>query len=649
MAIVRMKRLHLLAPYNVRRRLLRELTRIGCVEVERADEKLSSPEWAEILHKQEESTPTAAMLSEAAAAMEALKTYAGVKKGILTPRQEVKEAQLYDAETIQSAVDVAKEINTYAKAIATLHAEESKQQGLKGSLVPWASTNVPLNYQSKGTFLVLFGLCPASMDVAAVTSALSEAVPASHLSLVSSDKEQHYLLLICHADAEDAAMDVLKNYGFARANFKGLTGTATENIAALDREIAGIVAKREAEVSKIVARASSYEAIGLAVDALTLESQRDDLLNALGTTQKTVYLEGWVPEYNEAAVATIAEKLECAYAFTQPEEDEEPPVLLNNSKLVQPFGAITELYGLPEYKSIVDPNPFVALSYFVFFGLMFSDAAYGVILTIASLFVLKKAKPSGTFRKFMQLALFVGISTTLWGAAFGSWFGNMIPVVSEMITGTAVNVPMIMDPLSDPMTMLIVSLAFGVIHLFVGMGLSAYRMIRRGQWFDAICDVFVWYLIIGGLLAFLLGIQIGLWLAVVGAVWVLFTAGRAKKGIFGKITGGLSGLYGSTSYLSDILSYSRLMALSLATGVIAQVVNTLGSMFGNGFFGLLMFAVIFVIGQVFNFAINILGAFVHSCRLEYVEFFGKFYEAGGRAFNPLFYKTKYVNVVKEEN
>ena len=207
------------------------------------------------------------------------------------------------------------------------------------------------------------------------------------------------------------------------------------------------------------------------------------------------------------------------------------------------------------------------------------------------------------------------------------------------------------------MPLLIFSFILGPVHLFVGMGLSAYMSIRDGRPWDAVFDIGFWYLLLVGLVIFGVGkmaglfrpavTNIGMWMAIIGAVGILVTGGRKKKGI-GRITGGLGSLYGITSYLSDVLSYSRLLALGLATGVISSVVNTLGGLAGGGFVGLLVMLIAFGIGHTYNLAINALGSFVHASRLQYVEFFGKFYESGGESFEPFCENTKYIQILREE-
>ncbi len=241
-----------------------------------------------------------------------------------------------------------------------------------------------------------------------------------------------------------------------------------------------------------------------------------------------------------------------------------------------------------------------------------------------------------------------------WGALFGGWFGDFFQVAAKTVFHKEITInPIWFNPIDDPTRLLIWSLIFGVIHLFLGMGIKAGMLIKRGQWKDAVFDIFSWYMVIAGAAMWLAGSSIsqaivkpGMYLAIIGAVILLLTGGRNNKGI-GKVTGGLSALYNITSYISDILSYSRLLALGLATGVIATVVNTMGSLAGGGVFGTIVLLIVFVIGHTFNLAINALGAFVHSSRLQYIEFFGKFYEDGGDMFEPLRKNTKYIRITSD--
>ncbi len=649
MSIVAMSRLCVIAPRNVRRPLLKELTKLGCVEVDASAEHLTDPEWTAVAEKFTETDNHAAALSQLTTAHDILAKYAPRKAGFLTPRRMVSESAFQDGDVLEKAQAAAERVNGYGREISALYSEEGRLTARKASLTPWAGMNVPFGATFGHSFKVLFGVTPAAGVTPGQLAAEVEAEEAAYLELVNSDREQNYFLLVVHNDSYEAVMDIVKAKGFSIVSFKDTEDTAAENIRQLDARLKELEVRRQAAVARIQALADMREAIEQAIDALSIENRRDQVLNNLAATKETVFLEGWTPGETKASVAAVLEQYGCAYSFSKPAEGEEPPVLLHDPKLIEPFGMVTELYALPTYESNLDPNPFMAPFFFIFFGLMMADLGYGAIIALISWLILKKARPpkEGAMYQLMKIGLYCGISTMIWGVFFGSFFGNLIPAFTGAMLGhEVVFQPLLFDPMADPMSLFYLSLAFGFVQIFLGMGLQGFQLIRRGQVFDAICDVGFWYLILGGVPVCLLNTKLGLGMMAVGALGVLFTGGRAKKGL-GKITGGLGSLYGITSYLADILSYSRLLALSLATAVIAQVMNTMGTLAGNTAAGWLLFILVFVIGHIFNVGINLLGTFVHTSRLQYIEFFGKFFEPGGRKFAPLFNKTKYVEIVKE--
>lgn len=269
--------------------------------------------------------------------------------------------------------------------------------------------------------------------------------------------------------------------------------------------------------------------------------------------------------------------------------------------------------------------------------------------------------------------MYCGVSTLIWGILFGGYFGDAIDVVAR--TFFHVEVPegglvkaLWFVPLNEPMRMLMYSMAFGLIHLFVGLGIKGYMLLRDKKVLDFFCDVVLWYVFLIGLLLLLLPSSIfasiaqvdpsifppfvgsaGKILAIAGALGLLFMSGRSSKNFGLRLALGAYDIYNVTGWLSDVLSYSRLLALGLATGVIASVINQMGSMRGDGVLGVVVFLVVFVFGHTFNMAINILGAYVHTNRLQFVEFFGKFYEGGGKAFHPFKFNTKYVDIKEEKS
>ena len=322
---------------------------------------------------------------------------------------------------------------------------------------------------------------------------------------------------------------------------------------------------------------------------------------------------------------------------------------------MEPFEAVTNLYSRPD-PSGIDGTPYMTPFYILLFGMMLSDTGYGLLLLIGGYLFLKLKKPGGMMGSFAKVITWGGLSTVIWGFLTGTFFG----LDFDVIFGTTDVFPILVDPMSDPIMMLILCFGLGVLHILFGVSLKIKMSFDAGDWQTAVFDNLSWILIIIGLIMFagasaVQGLppvvsKIGLVLAVIGAVMILLFKGRAKKNVFSRTVSGLGELYQVTSYLSDILSYARLFALGIATGVIASVFNQLcGMLMGSPniilkILGTLIACVLLVGLHLFNLAINTLGAFVHCARLQYVEFYGKFYEAGGRTFQPLGYTAKHVRL-----
>lgn len=271
-----------------------------------------------------------------------------------------------------------------------------------------------------------------------------------------------------------------------------------------------------------------------------------------------------------------------------------------------------------------------------------------------------------SMRKTLRMFFFCGLSTVFWGALFGSWFGDAVTVISTTFFNKPFSIkPIWFEPMKDPMRMLVFSMVVGIIHLFAGLAANIIQNVKAKKYLDAFYDAVLWYLLVGSLLVFALSSQrfveilnldfiipasVGKAASIVAAaaaVGIVLTAGRESRNWFKRIAKGLYGLYNLSGYLSDILSYSRLLALGLATGVIATVINQMGAMGGRTIGGAILFIIVFLVGHSVNIGINLLGAYVHTNRLSFVEFFGKFYEGGGSEFTPLGVHTKYYKLKEE--
>ena len=312
------------------------------------------------------------------------------------------------------------------------------------------------------------------------------------------------------------------------------------------------------------------------------------------------------------------------------------------------------MYSLPAYNGL-DPNPFVMPFFALFFGIMFADMAYGLIMALAGFLALKLMKPKGTMKNMMGLLIQCGISTFLIGFLTGGFFGdavsviggifgkdwNLVPYLGTIRIGDsiAIDLPLNLLEGNNPLYVLILAMVIGVIHLAFGVGIATYLNIKDKNWLAAIADLSWWCIFAGIAVMILAKNNILLY---VGIAIMVISAFLQGKGL-GRLTGIFGAIYnGLTGYLGDILSYSRLMALMLAGSVIASVFNQLGALGG-----LLLFIPVAIIGHLLNFALNLIGCFVHTMRLQFLEFFGKWYREGGRPFKPLNYNTKYVDIKED--
>ena len=480
------------------------------------------------------------------------------------------------------------------------------------------------------------------------------------------DKFQTCIVAVCLKEYENAVENGLHTLGFARISnaFKGVPREELDKLKDDNEKLQREIEMLKAEFNTL---AEKREDLKILSDYYRIEASKQEGMGKSNDSASTFFISGYVPK---KVAGSLVEKLNKKFnlycELENVKEDEDSPVLMQNSGIGQSVEGIVESYGLPNKREI-DPSKIVSWFYVFLFGLMLSDAAYGLIMFIACAVLLKKYKKMElSMRKSIKLFMYCGISTLMWGILFGGYFGDAVETVSKTFFGHAVTVkPLWFAPLSDPMKLLLYCMLFGIIHLFVGLAVKGYMCIRDREYLNFFCDVVLWFSLLVGLIMLLLPTElfyslsqlrinfgpvltvISKILAIGGALGILVMAGRNSKKVGLRLALGAYDLYNLTGWLSDLLSYSRLLALGLATGVIASVINQIGSMGGNSIVGIILFIIVFIFGHIFNMSINILGAYVHTNRLQYVEFFGKFYEGGGREFHPFRSETKYVDIEEE--
>ncbi len=645
-----MKKLTLAALKADRKHIISEMMRLGFIEIDvpNPDEKQKSfiaegklfpdcgkPE--EILSKRE------AILN----AITLLDTYAPVKKPLFSPKPGVREYSLFDTGAIDRAVEAAEELKALSEKYEAEKAAIRKLETEQAAFRPWENLDIPMDMTGGKSFRLIFGRLPVYIDIKKLENEIVDSVETGGTVVVNADKQQVYLYALAGNEEFDTLLRILRNYGFSEQSFKGEKGTVKGRLAKLKTEAEDAARRRDGYLAEIRAYKDKTELLERAYDALTNEAERENVRKNLLLTENTFLLEGYLPETREKEAVNLFERLGCAYSLETPGPEDDVPVRLDNPKVVEPFSEITAMYGMPAYGSFIDPNPTMALFYFIMFGIMLSDAAYGILLFLGCLFMLKKTKPSGSTKNMLTMFMYCGISTVIWGAVFGSWFGNAVSVISSGLFGREVVVPTLVDPINEPIKMMVISYIIGGIQIFTAMFLESLRRIKRKDYKGAIFGIYSWYVLFAGIGLLFKFPAAGKYVALAGAVMVGIGGSFGKKGI-GKLLNGLLALYGISGYLSDLLSYSRLLALCLSTAVVANVVNTMGALPGFGIGGTIFFFVVFLIGHALNIALNLLGSYVHTSRLQYIEYFGRFYEGGGRAFKPLALSTKYVNIIREE-
>ena len=642
MAILKMKKLRICGVSEEQTQLIRQLQLLGSVEIG-APCALTDTQGVQVFCAGDGKSADALLRTSArlTSALETLKHYETKKGGLFAARPEKTIGELFSDEAYAAALDTAQAVLDAQDARSRLAAEKSRLTAVRESFVPWQQLPLPLETLGTQHTRILLGTVPAQTDLEALRARVFEAADEVQLEQISADQQSRYLLVFVHKCAAEAVGAALREAGFALTTFDGVQGTAAENIRRTDEAIAACEQQDAEKLAELTALAAQKSALQLAFDRCTQEIAKAQAADRLVHSEKTFCLGGWVPCEDVGKLEALLSGFCCAWELTDPAPEEYPdvPVKLKNNKLTWPLNMVTEMYSLPAYDG-VDPNPLMAPFFILFYGIMMADMGYGLLMILASIIITKKSRPKGTSGQMFGLMFSCGISTFLMGALTGGFFGDFLPQLVGIIDPdtTFKALPSLFTPLDDTITILIGAMALGFVQIVTGMAISFVEKIKKGQIMDAIWEELTWWVVFAGIACMALGVTnivlyVGLAMVVVGSGW-------SAKG-FGKVTAIFGSVYNHvTGYFGDILSYSRLMTLMLAGSVIASVFNTLGAIPGN----VVIFLIISALGNGLNFALNLLSCYVHDLRLQCLEYFGKFYQDGGKPFEPLAINTKYVDI-----
>ena len=661
MSISAMKKLTVLAHANDADAIVRRMLHLKCVEIQRA-----LPEAGELalerIESDEKQTEIRERIAHIEAAMPRLAKYS-TRRGGLARRVQYLDRAAFVADGRAERAYLAVERTLELKCrIDEITAEQTRNESAMQSLFPWLNYDAPLNEVGSAHTAMQLGSCSVKLyNIEALEAA------GAYVEDVSDDGKTQYFTVTYHKEDEEAVTAALDKCAFLKVNFSDVATTAQAAYDALEQRQAKLSDEMSKIVEKMMDLSESLDDIEVLYDVeatnlnICLQKQK------LYCTQNCIVLAGWMPEAAEEKVLTGLSSFECACEVSDPEEGDVVPVLLKNNAFASTFEWVIEMYSYPKYGTF-DPTFIMGIFYFLIFGLMFADVGYGLLLVLACFGGVKLLNPKEGLKRTLYMFGYCGISCMIMGVLFGGWFGDLpVAIMNNFFPefgGQAANTPIghffnngvFFNPVSSSIPFLFVALGMGEVHLIAGMAVNMVQTWKKGNRIVALCENVPYWVMFAGidmmaplaaagmisseplapeteaLLQTLSGI--GMYVMVAGLAMILFLKGIGEKTVFAWLIKGLGGLYALISFASDLLSYSRILALGLVASVIAQVINMLTSMGSSGPLGFIFMLIIMILGHGLNLAINLLGTFVHAARLQYIEFFGKFYEDGGESFKP---------------
>lgn len=654
-----MKTVRIIALREDRKRLLEHLQDSSLVQIKKNEHCTEGFSKVDLTSQTQVFERNVALTEQA---LKVLDEIAPEKKGMFSSfsgRREIDPDEIgVIASKAGDVISVCSRITELSKKCADNAAEQIRIGTSLAQLEVWQNLDIPLNTGDTKSTAVFIGTFPKYYDEKSLSEEIAAQNPKLEFEFEIEHSENNITCAVIFTPISQKTMaeDVLRNIGFAKP-MSPTSHTPKEKSERLVKKREQLYKETEKAREEILSFADRRGDICDTQDYFRIRADKYRVIGELEHSKHTFVIYGYIPEEDCEKLEKLCNRVSvCHIDFADANDD--APVKLKNNKFAQPAQGIVNMYSPPSHGDI-DPTPLLAFFFYFFFGMMFSDAGYGLLMTVAIGVVLKVFKPDTQMRNNLKLFQYCGISTFLWGLVFGSIFGDAPAVLYNHFTGADITMAQLLpwptiDPQKDALTLMVISIAFGLVHILVGMGCKFYICLKQKDYGGAFFDTGLWMLLLIGIAVLAAGmfmsnilLYVGAVIAIACAVGLVLTQGRHKKG-FGKVIGGLASLYDITSYISDLLSYSRLLALGLTTGVMAQVFNMLATMFGTGVVGTIIMVVILIIGHAINIGLNALGSYVHTMRLQYVEMFSKFYEGGGQEFEPFSLKSKYIKIQEDK-
>lgn len=661
MAISKVNKFHIFAHLSIKEQLLKELQKMNCIEIINIGEKTAFHDWDNI---DDVGFNTSSELNKVKFCIDLLSNYQEKEKkglkSLFLSKEEVDFEKLIELSKKFDYKKLFQQCKEFDNELNHLKLQENKLAVIQEELHDWKELDLDLSTMNQSKYIrYLLGTIPKS-NFDNFVREVSNKIKNSIIQSLREEKTTLKIAIICLKEdtekiQETSQQNHLEIYKYSHS----FSGTPKDILEEISKKMKDISEKRRKVEIELKNTFKNNKEIYKIYDYLSINKEKEEANVLLKRSKNAFVIKGWVKKKEIPKLEKRLKEKFKAYEvqFSEPVESDQVPVALDNHKLVKPFEVITELYSLPNYFEM-DPTPILSLFYFVFFGLCLSDVGYGSVLAILCYLAIKKLGLEGSTKKFFTLLLYCGIAGIFGGIIVGSWFGdilNYLPPAFNSIRYFLIERLSLFNPTDNPLPLLILSISLGIIQVYTGIILKFLDNVNRGKLIDGLMDQISWLLFLTGIIMVLLQGMIPpifgkiAWILLIGGIVILVsTQGRTNKNIIMRLGSGILALYDITGYFSDVLSYSRLFALGLATGIIATMFNMLATMANVPYIGIFLTILILFVGHVFNLLISGLSAFIHDARLQYVEFFTKFYRAGGISFKPFGLNTRYTKVIDNE-
>jgi V/A-type H+/Na+-transporting ATPase subunit I len=659
MAIASMQKVMIVAHRSQASELVEVLQGAGIVQILDAERAMVSKEWPELMVEARRHRDIEESIDRLNKALGFLREYGPkAQTSLFAPHIEVG-GDLY-RKTISGSDPMAflKEIESVYVRLEKLLGEFESRQSLLQRLKPWKPLDMRLEelrgLKTSRAYLGVIG----EQHIQSAKEKMDEL--GAMLQQISSFNRQHAVVVVCFHEVSTDVQKALRSVDFEDSGFEQLTGTVSENIVRLETELAKVCQEQD-QMKKKAAELAKKHLLGLQIllDFYQNYHRRMVTESSVPATDNAVFFEGWVRKKDYPRLEKLLKRFSAvSAAIIEPNKEEPVPIEIENAPAVRPFETITRLYGTPGAGD-VDPTFFLAPFFALFFGLCLTDAGYGLVMIAALWWVLKKMQGD---KKAIWMMIVCSVMTVIAGALTGGWFADSVQTllpegpVAETINKWRTSI-MLFDPLQQPLVFIGLSLGLGYFQILFGLCIAFVNNLMRKDYATAIFNQLTWLIYLNCLVLFLMSKAgavpgsvakaAGL-VALVQAVLIFWFTERSG-GLGARIGGGVFALFSTVFYLGDILSYVRLMALGMVTAGLGMAINILAKLVMDvPYVGFILGLILFVGGHMVNLALSVLSSFVHSLRLQFVEFFPKFFTGGGTQFNPLRNEYQHVQVVEPD-